>query len=227
MGTDLISIIIPVLNEARILPITLASTQLSVDVEVIVVDGGSQDGTVQLTHSLSVKVLSHDPPRACQMNAGAKAATGDILLFLHADTLLPSGFDTLVRQALKQPSAVAGAFELRIDGSLLGLRLIENGVNWRSRWLQMPYGDQAIFLKTELFHTIGGFPKLPIMEDFELMRRLKRQGRIVTIPVPVLTSGRRWQKLGVLKTTLINQMAIIAYFLGVPPEEIARWYRRQ
>ena len=227
MGTDLISIIIPVLNEARILPTTLAKTQLGVDVEVIVVDGGSQDGTVELTHSLGIKVLSHHPPRACQMNAGAKVATGDILLFLHADTLLPNGFDALVRQTLKQPSAVAGAFELRIDGLLLGLRLIETGVNWRSRWLQMPYGDQAIFLKTELFHTIGGFPKLPIMEDFELMRRLKRQGRIVTIPVPVLTSGRRWQKLGVLKTTLINQMAIAAYFMGVPPERIARWYRRQ
>jgi rSAM/selenodomain-associated transferase 2 len=196
-------------------------------VEVIVVDGGSQDDTVQLAQSWGVKVLSAGGDRAGQMNAGALAATGDILLFLHADTCLPTGFDALVRQALNQPKAVAGAFVLRINASLLGLRLIERGVNWRSRWLQMPYGDQAIFLKTEVFHDLGGFPKLPIMEDFELMRHLRRFGRIVIIPTPVLTSGRRWQKLGVLKTTLINQLVIVAYFLGVPPERIVRWYRRK
>jgi len=221
-----ISIIIPVLNEAANLPATLANTQVGVNVEVIVVDGGSQDGTSQLAQSLGVKVLSAPAGRACQMNAGAKAATGNILLFLHADTRLPDGFDTLVRKALFASNTAAGAFELRIDASILGIRLIESGVNWRSRWFQMPYGDQAIFLKTEVFHDIGGFPQLPIMEDFELMRRLQRKGRIVIVPVPVLTSGRRWQKLGVLKTTLINQLVIIAYLLGVPPERIVRWYRR-
>lgn len=195
---------------------------------MIVVDGGSQDGTVQLAQSLGMRVLvARAVGRAGQMNVGAKVATGDILLFLHADTLLPIGFDTLVRQALEQPGAVAGAFALRINGSLLGLRLVEYGVNWRSRWLQMPYGDQAIFLKTTLFHDLGGFPQLPIMEDFEFMRCLRHQGRIVTLPSQVLTSGRRWQKLGVLKTTLINQIAIAAYFLGVPPERIAHWYHRQ
>lgn len=195
------------------------------NVEVIVVDGGSQDDTVQIAQSLGAKVLSAPNGRACQMNAGALAATGDILLFLHADTRIPPLFDTLVRKALLAANTAAGAFELRIDASLRGLRLIESGVNLRSRWLQMPYGDQAIFLKTEVFHNIGGFPSLPIMEDFELMRRLRRLGRIVIIPVPVLTSGRRWLRLGVLKTTLINQGAIIAYLLGVPPERIARWYR--
>ncbi len=226
LRSEIISIIIPVLNEARILSSTLANTQLGTDVEVIVVDGGSEDGTAELAQSLGVKVLSATGGRAGQMNAGALAATGDIVLFLHADTRLPIGFDALVRQALKQPKAVAGAFALQIDASLLGLRLIETGVNWRSHWLQMPYGDQAIFLKTEVFDHIGGFPKLPIMEDFELMRRLKRFGRIVIIPVPVLTAGRRWQKLGVVKTTLINQLVIVAYLLGVPPERIVGWYRR-
>jgi len=221
-----ISIIIPVLNEAANLPATLVNTQMGVNVEVIVVDGGSQDGTSQLAQSLGVKVLSSPGGRACQMNAGAKAATGSILLFLHADTLLPIGFDTLVRKALFAANTAAGAFKLQIDASLLGVRLVESGVNWRSRWLQMPYGDQAIFLKTEVFHDIGGFPQLPIMEDFELIRRLKRQGRIVIVPVPVLTSGRRWQKLGVLKTTLINQLVIFAYLVGVPPERIVLWYRR-
>ena len=209
---------------------TLASTHLGANLEVIVVDGGSQDGTVQMAQSLSVKVLSTRGGRACQMNVGARAATGNILLFLHADTRLPAGFDAMVRLSLlaadKGKAPVAGAFELRIDAPLPSLRLIESGVNWRSRHLQMPYGDQAIFLTHEVFHDIGGFPELPIMEDFELMRRLRRFGRIVIIPVPVLTSARRWLKLGVLKTTLINQVAIITYLLGVPPEQIARWYRQ-
>ena len=206
---------------------TLFSTRLSENVEVIVVDGGSQDGTVQMAQSLGVKVLSAPAGRACQMNAGAKAATGDILLFLHADTRLPVGFDTLIRKALCAASTAAGAFELRINASLPSLRLIESGVNWRSRWLQMPYGDQAIFLKTEVFKEIDGFPELPIMEDFELIRRLRRKGRIVIISVPVLTSGRRWLRNGVFQTTLINQLVIIAYLLGVPPEQIRRWYRRK
>ncbi len=223
--SERISIIIPVLNEEKFLPATLANTQLGKEVEVIVVDGGSQDGSAQLAQSLGMKVLSARGGRASQMNAGALAATGDILLFLHADTLLPKEFDALVRQAMKQPLAIAGAFALRIDTSLFGLRAIESGVNWRSRWLQMPYGDQAIFLKTKVFHDMGGFQTLPIMEDFELMLRLRRKGRIVIISVPVLTSGRRWQKLGVMKTTLINQLVIIAYLLGVPPERIVRWYR--
>lgn len=207
---------------------TLATTQLAKNVEVIVVDGGSEDGTVQLAQSLGVKVRSLKvASRARQMNAGAKVATGDILLFLHADTRLPTGFDVMVRKALQQPSSVAGAFELGIDAPLRSLRLIEKGVNWRSRVLSMPYGDQGIFLKTRLFHDIGGFPNLPIMEDFELMRRLRRLGHIEIVPVPVLTSGRRWLQQGVIKTTLINQLVIIAYLLQVPPEQIARWYRRE
>ena len=196
--------------------------------EVLVVDGGSHDGTVQVAQSLGVKVLSAPHGRARQMNMGAKVATGGILLFLHADTFLPAGFDAMVRTALATSRGpVAGAFKLRINAPLRSLRLIERGVNWRSRWLQMPYGDQAIFLKSEIFHAIDGFPDLTIMEDFELMRRLRRLGHIVIIPVPVLTSGRRWLRLGVFKTTLINQLVIIAYLLGVPVERIARWYRRQ
>lgn len=197
--------------------------------EVIVVDGGSHDGTVKIAQSLGVKVLSASNGRARQMNMGAKAATGDILLFLHADTLLPDRFDVMIRTALSATSRdpVAGAFKLRINAPLRSLRLIERGVNWRSRWLQMPYGDQAIFLKPEIFQAINGFPELAMMEDFELMRRLRRLGPIVIIPAPVLTSGRRWLRLGVFKTTLINQLVIIAYLLGVPVERIAHWYRRQ
>lgn len=227
MAAEKISIIIPVLNEANIIRALLERVLDTQNVEVIVVDGGSHDDTVAIAQASGVKVLSYPAVgRANQMNAGAAVATGEILLFLHADSHLPANFDTLVCQALSRDGSIAGAFELRIDADMRGLRLVEKVVNWRSRFLSMPYGDQAIFLKAAVFQEIGGFPNLPIMEDFELMRRLRGQGRIAIVPAPVLTSGRRWQKLGVLKTTLINQLIIAGYFLGVPPTQLIRWYRR-
>jgi rSAM/selenodomain-associated transferase 2 len=222
-----ISIIIPAINEAGNIKKAIATTQANLNIEVIVVDGGSSDDTVAIAQSLNVKVISSSPGRAVQMNAGAVAASGDILLFLHADTRLPTGFDKMIRTALQQPGTVAGAFKLRIDASLLSLRWVELGVNLRSHFYQMPYGDQAIFLTKEVFQQIGSFPELPIMEDFELMRRLKRIGRIVIIPTPVVTSARRWLKKGVFKTTFLNQVVIIAYLLGVSPEQICRWYRKE
>jgi len=226
MEVEKISIIIPVLNEANTIRAVLAGLLDARSVEVIVVDGGSRDETVAIAQSLGVKVITA-ASRASQMNAGSAVATGEILLFLHADTYLPTEFETLVRQALQNAGTVAGAFELRIDAQLRGLRLVERMVNMRSRFLSMPYGDQAIFLKATVFHEIGGFPDLPIMEDFELMRRLRRIGRITIVPAPVLTSGRRWQKLGVVKTTLINQLIIAGYFLGIPPTQLVRLYRRK
>jgi rSAM/selenodomain-associated transferase 2 len=227
MEVEKISIIIPVLNEANTIRAVLARLLDARSVEVIVVDGGSRDETVAIAQSLCVKVITAAASRASQMNAGAAVATGEILLFLHADTYLPTQFETLVRQALQNAGTVAGAFELRIDAQLRGLRLVERMVNVRSRFLSMPYGDQAIFLKAAIFNKIGGFPDLPIMEDFELMRRLKSLGRITIVPAPVLTSGRRWQKLGVVKTTLINQLIIAGYFLGIPPTKLVRLYRRK
>jgi rSAM/selenodomain-associated transferase 2 len=222
-----ISIIIPTLNEAENIKEAIATTQPGINIEVIVVDGGSDDDTVAIAQSLGVKVISSSPGRGVQMNAGAVAATGDILLFLHADTRLPIGFDEMVRTALQQPGNVAGAFNLRINASLLSLRWVELGVNLRSHFYQMPYGDQAIFLTKAVFQQIGGFPELPIMEDFELIRRLKRTGRIVIIATPVVTSARRWLQKGVFKTTLLNQIVIIAYLLGVSPERICSWYCRE
>lgn len=222
-----ISIIIPTLNEAENIKEAIATTQPNTNIEVIVIDGGSQDDTVAIAQSLGVKVISSSPGRAAQMNTGAVAATEEILLFLHADTCLPTGFDDMVRTALQQSGTVAGAFKLRIDASLFSLRWVEWGINVRSHFYQMPYGDQAIFLTKAVFQQIGGFPELPIMEDFELMRRLKRIGRIVIIPTPVVTSARRWLQKGVFKTTLLNQIVIIAYLLGVSPERIRRWYRRE
>ena len=226
MAAEKISIIIPVLNEANVIIAVLGRILNTQNVEVIVVDGGSQDDTVAIAQALGVKVLSGPAVgRASQMNAGAAVATGEILLFLHADTHLPTNFDTLVCQALCSAQSIAGAFELRIDAKMWGLRLVEKVVNWRSRFLSMPYGDQAIFLKSAVFHEIGGFPNLPIMEDFELMRCLRSKGHIAIVPASVLTSGRRWEKLGVVKTTLINQLIIVGYFLGVAPTQLIRWYR--
>ncbi|MEH2196603.1 MAG: TIGR04283 family arsenosugar biosynthesis glycosyltransferase [Nostoc sp.] len=222
-----ISIIIPTLNEAGNIKEAIATTEPNTNIEVIIVDGGSKDDTIEIAKSLNVKVISSSPSRAVQMNTGAIAATGDILLFLHADTRLPIGFDEMIRTALQQPGNVAGAFKLQIDASLFSLRWVELGVNLRSHFCQMPYGDQAIFLTKEIFQQIGGFPEFPIMEDFELIRRLKPIGRIVIISTPVLTSARRWLQKGVFKTTLLNQIVIIAYFLGVSPERISRWYRRE
>ncbi|MBD1859740.1 MULTISPECIES: TIGR04283 family arsenosugar biosynthesis glycosyltransferase [Leptolyngbya] len=216
-----ISIVIPVLNEARHLPNTLSIQ--ATDIEIIVVDGGSQDETVAIAQSFGVKVLQSAPGRAAQMNAGAKVASGEILLFLHADTRLPDGFDQMIRDALK--TAIAGAFELSIDANQPGIRWIEQGVNWRSRYLQLPYGDQALFLRTETFHKIGGFPDLPIMEDFEFVRTLQQLGKIVILPKPVITSGRRWQKLGVFRTTIVNQIVVFAYLIGISPTRIQAWYR--
>lgn len=227
LDTAKISIIIPTLNEVGNIKDAITTTQPSTNIEVIVVDGGSQDDTVEIAQSLGVKVISSPPGRAVQMNTGALAASGDILLFLHADTRLPTGFDMMIRTALQQPGSVAGAFALRIDASGWGIRWVEWGVNRRSHFWQMPYGDQAIFITKEIFQKIGMFPELPIMEDFELIRRLKRNCKITIISVPVITSARRWLQKGILKTTLINQIVIIAYLLGVSPERIRSWYRRE
>ncbi|NJL47330.1 MAG: hypothetical protein HC929_07370 [Leptolyngbyaceae cyanobacterium SM2_5_2] len=133
-----------------------------------------------------------------------------------------AGFD----YTLSQPGVVAGAFGLAIDDAAWGLRWVEWGVKLRSRWLQMPYGDQALFMKTAVFRDLGGFPALPLMEDFELVRQLRRRGRVEIASASVLTSARRWQKLGIVRTTLINQGIILAYLLGIHPSRLARWYRQ-
>jgi len=222
-----ISVVIPALNEAENIAETLLSIGHENNIQVIVADGGSQDNTVSIAESLGAKVINVLPPRSKQMNRGAAEATGDVLLFLHADTRLPKNFDWLVLRGLAQPGIAAGAFELRIDAPTPALRLIERMANWRSRCLRTPYGDQGIFMLTRIFHQTGGFSDFPIMEDFELIRLLRKKGEIITLSAPVLTSSRRWQNLGILKTTLINQLVIIAYYMGIPPDTIARLYRRK
>jgi rSAM/selenodomain-associated transferase 2/rSAM/selenodomain-associated transferase 1 len=222
-----ISVIIPTLNEASNLAETLAKIRTVEEIEVIVADGGSHDGTMEIARSLGVKVIETDTGRATQMNAGAAAATGNILLFLHADTRLPDNFTEHVRQMLEQRGTAGGAFQLSIDAPGWFLRLIERGANWRSTFLQMPYGDQAFFLRADLFREMGGFPDVPIMEDLEFVRRLRERGAIVIAPVPVVTSARRWLMLGSWRTTLTNQGALAAYYAGVPLLTIARWYNKK
>lgn len=227
-----ISIIIPVLNEAATIEETLNNISTTPDIEVIIVDGGSQDKTVEITKLFSelaavpIQIIATNAGRAHQMNAGAAIAKGDVLLFLHADTCLPSDFDILLLKTLQDATTIAGAFQLKINAQLPGLRLVEKLVNMRSHIFSMPYGDQAIFMKASIFDEIGGFPNLPIMEDFELVLNIKKRGRIAIISAPVITSGRRWQKLGVVKTTILNQLIIAGYYLGIPPQLLSKWYRQ-
>ncbi|MFH1744276.1 MAG: TIGR04283 family arsenosugar biosynthesis glycosyltransferase [bacterium] len=217
-----ISVIIPTLNEADNLAAALRRVKTGDHVEVIVVDGGSQDDTENVARSHGVNLLNSPRGRARQMNAGAAAAKGEILLFLHADTCLPEKYDEQIRRIITQRGTVGGAFEFRLDFPSWGLRFIERAANWRSRVFQMPYGDQGIFVKAGIFHEIGGFPDLPIMEDYELICRLRRKGSIVIAPVPAVTSARRWLSLGTYRTTLLNQLCVAAYRLGVSPSRIAR-----
>jgi rSAM/selenodomain-associated transferase 2 len=219
-----ISIVIPTLNEAACLPETLKSLDGADNLEVIVVDGGSSDGTARLAMAAEASLVQVPAQRAHQLNQGAAVATGDIVLFLHADTQLPDGFDRHVRAALENPEIVAGAFQLHIDGAGRALRLIEWGTNARSRWRQLPYGDQALFLRTDTFRQLGGFREWPIMEDYEFAVRLRRAGRVVIVPAAVKTSARRWQELGPWKTTFTNQVIILAYRLGVSPKKLVSWY---
>lgn len=221
-----ITIIIPVLNEEKNIVKILNNLQNNQENEVILVDGGSQDKTVQLVEDMGRKiVISPQAGRGFQMNYGSLLATGDILLFLHADTILPQGYKTIITDLLSDPKVVGGAFELKIDLPQFSLQIIETLVNWRSRFFSLPYGDQAIFVKTSIFQAMGGFSDLPIMEDFEFMQRLKKYGKIAIASAKVITSGRRWQKLGVIPTTLINQKIILGYYLGVSPNTLVRWYK--
>jgi uncharacterized protein len=219
-----LSVIIPTLNEAGNISISLARIPKTPFIEVIVADGGSQDGTPDLAASWGAKVLSSARGRACQMNTAAGEAKGEILLFLHADTRLPEGFTDQVCRILSRPEVSAGAFQLKFDPPLPGLGIIERLANWRARAWQLPYGDQTLFLRAERFKALGGFSEIPIMEDVDLIRRLRSQGPVVIAPVSVMTSSRRWKNSGVLKTSLKNQLVLAAYFAGISPHRLARWY---
>ncbi len=221
-----LSIIIPTLDEAGFIAGTLASIPKGAGLEVIVVDGGSRDDTPAIAQSLGALVLSSSPGRARQMNLGAATSKGDILLFLHADTRLPESFSELIRRSFGMARVVAGAFRLELAPPIKGSAFIERMANLRAEKLKLPYGDQAIFVSAKIFKELGGYNEIPLLEDVDLVRRLRKVGRLAVVPVPVVTSSRRWQKLGVWRTTWINQLILIGFFLGIPPRILARWYYR-
>jgi rSAM/selenodomain-associated transferase 2 len=199
----------------------------SSNIEIIIADGGSHDATLAIARSHGAKMVTCASNRAHQMNAGAAIAESETLLFLHADTHLPENWHGAVLSALRQPDVVGGAFRFRVRDPFPGRRLIEHSTNLRSRLWRMPYGDQVLFVRRWAFDELGGFPDLPIMEDYEFVRRLRRLGRLALLDAAVLTSGRRWQRLGVLRTTLINKLVILGYHCGVSPARLAAFYRGQ
>ncbi len=219
----MISVVIPARNEARQIGATLARLNGHEGIETIVVDGMSDDGTAEIARGHGARVVACGPGRGAQMNRGAKISLGDTLVFLHADTILPVGFDGHVAAALCGSGVVAGAFRLRIDSRRRSLRAIAAMANRRARWLSMPYGDQALFMRRTVFERVGGFAEISIMEDFEMVRRLRRMGRIAMVAADVVTSARRWEAGGVWRTTLGNQVCVAAYMLGVSPARIVAW----
>lgn len=226
--------VVPVLNEAAILgPRLLELLQRGELDEIVVVDGGSTDGTRAILERLAnahagqcrpvLRVLTAARGRAAQMNAGAAAARSQVLLFLHADTALPQGAAVSICTALAG-GHVWGRFDVRLSGRHPLFRVIERMMNWRSAWSGIATGDQAIFVRREAFAAVGGFPDQPLMEDIELSRRLKRLGRPARLREKVVTSARRWERQGIVRTVLRMWVLRLLYWFGVPSRRLARWY---
>jgi rSAM/selenodomain-associated transferase 2 len=222
-----LSIIVPVLNEAENIGMILAALAplRARGAEVIVVDGGSRDATVAQAAKLADRVLTAQKGRASQMNAGAAQAGGDVLLFLHADTLLPEQADHLILHGLHQTGSRWGRFDVAISGQAAMLKVISNMINWRSRTFGIATGDQAIFITRALFDTIGAFPALPLMEDVEICKRLRPYGEPLCLHERVHTSGRRWETRGVWPTIFLMWRLRFYYWIGVSAESIAKAYR--
>lgn len=225
LKTSDISLIIPALNEEENLQ-GLAENLDGIDSEVLFVDGGSTDCTAKLAQSCGFTVIESQPGRALQMNKGASLAKGKVLLFLHADTRLPKSFSPQVVETVSRTDIAAGAFKLSIEGATPAMKCIAVCANIRSAYHQLPYGDQAIFLLKETFFKLGKFPLMPIMEDYVLMKKARKLGKIHVLDDYAITSARRWQKRGVVRTTLINQLVILGYHFNVSPEKLALLYRR-
>lgn len=217
-----ISVIIPTLNEEAHLGETLRHVLADHPHEVIVADGGSADATVSIARDHGAKVVSGVSGRALQMNHGAAAARGEFLLFLHADTRPPPNYSALVWNSLNRPSVAAGAFRLELDGEFVGGFLVEKLTEIRCRFCHLPYGDQGLFLRRSLFAELGGFPDWPVMEDLDLVRNLRRLGEVIVTREPARSSARRWEKQGLVRTFLRHQIMLGAYYLGIPPQHIAR-----
>lgn len=220
-----IAVIIPVLNEEAAIAETLRRTAgLGFD-EIIVVDGGSSDRTRALVESLDLaQVLTSPAGRARQLNAGAKACRSDVLLFLHADTLLPDGARDAIAKALADPDVVGGRFDVRFDSPSTWGRMISASMNLRSRMTRISTGDHALFVRRRLFERIGGFSDIPLMEDVEFTTRLKHTGPTLALRETVTTSFRRWKQQGPLRTILLMWTLRFLYWIGISPFRLARFY---
>jgi rSAM/selenodomain-associated transferase 2 len=219
-----LSVVIPTWNEAENLAATLAA--LPPGAEVVVADGGSIDGTVEIARRAGARVIASEAGRARQMNQGARETRGDTLLFLHADAALGSGAGEAIEEALADPRVVGGFFRLRIQSSRCALRLASWGSNFRARVLLLPYGDQGLFLRRSVYEEVGGFPDVPFLEDVALIRMLRRRGRLAALDVTLTTGDRHWRELGVALSTLLDWTAVGLYFLGVSPSTLAPSYYR-
>lgn len=223
-GNPYLSVIIPALNEAVSIRETIQEAD-DPDAEIIVVDGGSTDHTRRVAEASGATLLMSKKGRAAQQNKGAEAANGKVLLFLHADTRLPHRYVNHIFETLLPGKTAAGAFRFKTDSNLPLMKAVELIANFRSRFLQLPYGDQGLFLKRPLFDAVGGFPETPIAEDLLMVRRLKKCGRIRVADIHSVTSGRRWKSLGVFRTTWVNQIILAGCYLGISPRVLARLYR--
>ena len=221
-----ISVVIPVLDDAELVCEAVAAALEGGALEVIAVDGGSRDATREAAATAGARVLETENGRAVQMNAGAAAARGDILLFVHADTLLPPDAAALAHKTLASPGVVAGAFGFAVRSGSRRARLLTFSGRWRARITNHPHGDQGLFLSATTFRDLGGYPEMPTMEDWELVARLKRLGRVAVLREVAVTSARAWEEHGLVWPTLLNLLVIGAYRFGVSPARLASWRRR-
>lgn len=219
-----LSIIIPVLNEERTIAAALADLDRAEAGEVIVVDGGSTDRTAAIVRATSARLVASPRGRAAQMNAGAREAAGDVLLFLHADTKLPAGASRDIRECMADTRCVGGRFDIRLDSPRPLLRLVGRMISLRSRLTRVATGDQAIFARRAVFERLGGFPEIPLMEDVAFSRALKKAGRIACLRARVTSSARRWEKHGAVRTILLMWALKLLYLAGVPPARLKRLY---
>lgn len=217
-----VSVVIPTLDDETLVVDAVASAVAAGAFEVLVADGGSSDSTVGSAARAGATVIETARGRAAQMNAGAARATGEVLLFLHADTVLPSSAVELAVTTLERPGIVAGAFGFAVPPSARGGTIITSVGRARSRITRHPYGDQGLFMTARTFRDLGGYPDIAVMEDYELVSRLRRLGRVEILSTPAVTSARAWERHGLLRPTAANLAVIGAYRLGVPAERLAR-----